>query len=448
MARQRAKTRHLREGDASTRFFHLQACHRRRKNYFFAVQHDGQTFTEEEAKANIVFTYYQSLLGTGFTRLHRIDLAQLPLPRLDLNELAAPFSVPEITAVITASPSGRAPGPDGFGAAFYKATWNIIGADVMRAFHALWNLDFRSFHCLNEAAMVLLHKTQTPAGLKDYRPISLIHSMGKLFSKTLSMRLAPRMHDLVKHNQSAFIQGRRIHENFKTVQLACRWFHAQRRPTVLLKIDLAKAFDTVAWPFLLEVMEHAGFPLRWRDWISALLGTASTKVLLNGRPGNRIRHARGLRQGDSLSPLLFVLVMEVLNAIIAEADSRGVFVPLPSRILHRASIYADDLVIFLSPCARDFSTMRHILDLFAGASGLATNFDKCVLTPIHCSSEEVEQYVKSSPATYRTSPRSTLEHLWHYPGSAAPMSSALSTLWLPAYQPGKRASSPTPAGPP
>jgi hypothetical protein len=110
--------------------------------------------------------------------LHRIDLAQLPLPRLDLNELAAPFSVPEITAVITASPSGRAPGPDGFGAAFYKATWNIIGADVMRAFHALWNLDFRSFHCLNEAAMVLLHKTQTPAGLKDYRPISLIHCHG------------------------------------------------------------------------------------------------------------------------------------------------------------------------------------------------------------------------------------------------------------------------------
>jgi hypothetical protein len=143
------------------------------------------------------------------------------------------------------------------------------------------------------AIMVLLHKTQAPTGLKDYRPISLIHSLGKLFSKTLSMRLAPRMQELVRHNQSAFVQGHRIHKNFRTVQLSCRWLHAQRRPTALLQIDLAKAFDSVAWPFLLEVMEHAGFPVRWRDWVSALLGTASTKVLLNGRPGSRILHARG-----------------------------------------------------------------------------------------------------------------------------------------------------------
>jgi hypothetical protein len=64
---------------------------------------------------------------------------------------------------------------------------------------------------------------------------------------------------------------------------------------MLLKIDLAKAFDSVAWPFLLEVLEHAGFPIRWWDWISAMLYTASTKVLVNGRPRDRIRHARGLR---------------------------------------------------------------------------------------------------------------------------------------------------------
>jgi hypothetical protein len=70
--------------------------------------------------------------------------------------------------------------------------------------------------------MVLLHKTQAPTGLKDYRPISLIHSVGKLFSKCLALRLVPRMHTLVKINQSAFIRGRQIHENFMTVQLACR----------------------------------------------------------------------------------------------------------------------------------------------------------------------------------------------------------------------------------
>lgn len=196
-----------------------------------------------------------------------------------------------------------------------------MGPEVVRAFRALWALDFRSFIHLNEAVMVLLHKTQAPAGLKDYRPISLIHSVAKLFSKCLAMRLAPRMHELVRPNQSALSQGRQIHENFMTVQLTCRWLHATRRPTVLLKIDLAKAFDSVAWSFLLEVLEHAGFPLRWRDWISGMLSTASTKVMVNGRPGRRICHSRGLRQGDPLSPLLFVIVMEVLNALIRRGGS-------------------------------------------------------------------------------------------------------------------------------
>lgn len=137
--------------------------------------------------------------------------------------------------------------------------------------------------------MVLLHKSNTPSGLRDYRPIGLMHSIGKLFAK----RLAPRMNELVKMNQTAFIRGRRIHENFRTVQLACRWLHARHCPMILLKVDLAKAFDSVSWPSLLEVLEHAGFTARWPDWISAILASASTKVLVNGRPGRRICHARG-----------------------------------------------------------------------------------------------------------------------------------------------------------
>jgi hypothetical protein len=138
------------------------------------------------------------------------------------------------------------------------------------------------------------------------------------------------MGELINYNQSAFIRGRQIHENFKTVQLTCRWLHARHRPTVLLKIDLAKAFDSVAWPFLLEVLEHAGFPLRWRNWVAAMLRTASTKVMVNGRPSRRILHARGLRQGDPLSPTLFVLVMEVLNALIHALCRNGLSTAHPS----------------------------------------------------------------------------------------------------------------------
>lgn len=77
MARQRARLRHLQEGDASTCFFHLQACHRQRKNYLASIVHNGQTFIEEEAKSDLVYVYYSSILGMPFARQNAIDLSQL-----------------------------------------------------------------------------------------------------------------------------------------------------------------------------------------------------------------------------------------------------------------------------------------------------------------------------------------------------------------------------------
>lgn len=109
------------EGDACTRYFQLQACHRRRKIYLFAVAHNGHTFTEEEAKAELVFSYYDDILGVPFARTHRLDLSLLGLPTLDLAEQAAPFSAAEVAVAVRETPASRAPGPDGLNGIFYKA---------------------------------------------------------------------------------------------------------------------------------------------------------------------------------------------------------------------------------------------------------------------------------------------------------------------------------------
>jgi hypothetical protein len=232
--------------------------------------------------------------------------------------------------------------------------------------------------------MILLRKKEDPTRLKDYRPINLMHSFSKLFAKCLAKRLAPRLKEIVVANQSAFIKDRSIHDNFRAVQLACRWLRNKKLALVLLKVEIAKAFDSIAWPFMLEVLQHIGFPCRWTNWISILLSTSSTKVLLNGRPGRRITHARSLRQGDPISPMLFVMpCMEVLNSLIREADRRAALTPLPGRaISHHASLYAEDLVILVTPTTNDLNCVQQILHYFAGASVLVTNIDKCVATPI------------------------------------------------------------------
>jgi hypothetical protein len=128
------------------------------------------------------------------------------------------------------------------------------------------------------------------------------------------------MQQLVQSNQCAFIKGRAIHDNFCTMQGATKLLHAPLCPTILLKVDIVRAFDTINWAFLLDLLRHLGFSQRWRDWVSGLLSMASTRIMVNGQPRNHIYHAPGLQQGDPLSLLLFVLSMEALNAIFSLTD--------------------------------------------------------------------------------------------------------------------------------
>jgi len=148
---------------------------------------------------------------------------------------------------------------------------------VVNAMNQLWSLDGRSFYLLNDTLMVLLRKNSNPTTLKDYRPISLLHSFSKLLSKCPARRLASFLNTIVWNNRSVFIRGRCIHDNFRTVSLTCKWLHTRRIPSVLIKVDIAKAFDSVAWPFLLDLLRHIGFPQRWTDLLSIMLSSASTK---------------------------------------------------------------------------------------------------------------------------------------------------------------------------
>ena len=162
--------------------------------------------------------------------------------------------------------------------------------------------------------------------------------------------MAPRLGELVSPNQSAFIAGRSAHDNFLLVQQTVRQLHQLKHPRVLLKLDIARAFDSVSWPFLLQVLQHMGFGPRWREWISILLSTAKTRVLINGHPGPPICHEKGLRQGDPVSPMLFTLVIDVLNSLLQHAIRMGVMCRLTERRMASSiSLYADDVAIFISP---------------------------------------------------------------------------------------------------
>ena len=168
---------------------------------------------------------------------------------------------------------------------------------------------------LNSAYLILFPKKVEALEAKDFRPISLVHSFAKLVTKIMANQLAPLLDRLVATNQSAFTRGRCIHDNFMLVQQTIKVLHHRKIASLFLKLDISKAFDSVAWAFLLEILEHLGFGAVWRTLTSNLLKSASTEVLLNGEPGEIVSHQRGLCQGDPLSPMLFILVMDVLNSL-------------------------------------------------------------------------------------------------------------------------------------
>lgn len=253
--------------------------------------------------------------------------------------------------------------------------------------------------------MVLLCKKDDASTVGDYRPISLIHSFSKLFTKVLANRLLTYIPRLVRENQSAFIRGRMIHDNFRSVQLTAKMLHRKKQPTSLIKVDIAKAFDTVNWTFPLDILQHMGFTRRWLNWISLVLSTASTKIIVNGTPGRRICHARGLRQGDPFSPILFVLVMEALNSTVKLADNEGLLNSLgPDRIKERIFLYADDVVLFLSPSQKDLVITNTIFQLFGWASGLHVNPSKCLISPIQCNLEHTVALMSFFPGQLQPFP--------------------------------------------
>ncbi|XP_071680370.1 uncharacterized protein [Lolium perenne] len=135
----------------------------------------------------------------------------------------------------------------------------------------------------------------------------------------MARRLSPRMNEIVSHSQSAFIKSRTIHDNFMYVRNTARQLHRRKIPALLIKLDIAKAFDTVRWDYILDLMQRLGFPQRWRALMTMLFSTASSRVLLNGIPGKDIIHDRGLRHGDPLSPLLFDIAIDPHQRLLEKA---------------------------------------------------------------------------------------------------------------------------------
>lgn len=237
---------------------------------------------------------------------------------------------------------------------------------------------------------MLLPKKNGAQQVGDFRPISLIHSMAKLIAKVLSIRLASVIDQIISPAQSAFQKKKGIHDSYLYVHNTVKQLHRRKKPAILFKLDIAKAFDSVSWEYILELMQRLGFPARWRDWIALLLSTSSS-CLLNGEVGASFCHGRGLRQADPLSPLLFIMAIDPLQRLFDAAASAGVLSPLPIGAARlRVSLYADDAVVFANPQREEVDAILELLRGSGDASGLLLNPAKSSVAAIRCDNIDLQ----------------------------------------------------------
>jgi hypothetical protein len=384
-ARQKSRLVAIRAAEANEKLFYMQANGRRRKNTILSLESDsGAAFTHED-KAQLLFQHFSTHFGVPEPRSTTLNWDDLGFTPVDLSNLEVRFSEEEVHDVVQDLASEKAPGPDGFIGIFLKQHWNLIKADLMSAFEFFHQQHGQHFRLINTAHVVLIPKKPDAKRVTDFRPISLSHSIVKLISKCLASRLAGELNNLVSRAQSAFIKRRSIQDNFLYTQNLIKHLHRTKQQGLFLKLDIAKAFDSVRWDYLLEVLQRMGFGAKWRSWVSILLPTRSTTILLHGARGQWFDHFRGLGQGDPLSPMLFILAMEPLHKMLQVAVREDLLSPFNGRTTSlRASFYADDAAVFVKPIKEEVTVVAQILDMFGAASGLLTNRSKCAVYPIHC----------------------------------------------------------------
>uniref|UniRef100_A0A2N9FG38 Reverse transcriptase domain-containing protein n=1 Tax=Fagus sylvatica TaxID=28930 RepID=A0A2N9FG38_FAGSY len=302
--RQKSRVLWLKEGDNNTKFFHKIANSNRRRNFMEKLEVGDTVFSSDSDIRDQAVQFYESLyMEKEPWRPFVDDLPFSVIGDVDRNLLVSRFEKEEILQVGTFT------------------------------------------YSLNATFVTLISKKQNAINIWDFRPVSLIGSVYKI----LANRLRWVLDGVVSESQNAFVGGR---QTLDSILIANECLDSRikcRTPGVVCKLDIEKAYDQVNWDCLLYLMDRMGFGRKWISWIRTCISTVRFSIMVNGSPFGFFG-SRGICQGDPLSPLLFLLIMEVLSRMLRRMEE----------VLH----------------------LRMVLSCFEVVTGLGVNMGKSELVPV------------------------------------------------------------------
>ncbi|GAU20544.1 hypothetical protein TSUD_131020 [Trifolium subterraneum] len=352
---QKSRVNWLKEGDANSKFFHGLMSSRRQSNSISSLQSYGRAVEGVEEVRREVFQHFSCHFQKQ--AVLRPDINGLCFKTISTDnsaDLIKPFLMDEIKAAVWDCDSFKCPGPDGVNIGFFKDFWDLLKVDLLN-FFAEFHRNGVLTKGLNSTFIALIPKVDCPQKVSEFRPISLVSSVYKILAKVLANRLCNVIGNVVAESQTAFIKGRQILDG------------------ILITNE----------DYLDEVMLKMNFPNLWRGWIMECVTTATASVLVNGSPTDEFNFERGLRQGDPLSPFLFILAAEGLNVMMSAMISSNLFSPYAIGPRQEVKIshlqFADDTLLVGNKSWANVRALKVTLLLFEAISGLKVNFHKSML---------------------------------------------------------------------
>lgn len=376
----RSRAKWIQEGEKVTKYFcNLENRNFTSKSMTKLQQSNGNIINSQEEIIRETLLFYKKLYSQKENL--QIDLKNhaslTETQKLTENQKIAietPITYTEMKNNLKTMSNNKSPGLDGFTVEFYKFFWTDIGHFLVRSVNESFAEGELSISQKQGVITCLPKGNKDKTLLKNWRPISLLNVSYKITSACIAKRLKSVLPAIIDEDQTGFLPGRFIGENTRLLYDLLFYTEKQQIPGMLLLIDFEKAFDSVDWSFLLSVLDFFNFGPVIKRWVQVFYKNAESCVVVNGHMSEWFYLGRGCRQGDPLSPYLFLLCAEILAILIRnDKNIKGIEVGSKTFLV---SQYADDTSLILDGSKASLVNTLKVLKFYASISGLVVNVEK------------------------------------------------------------------------
>ena len=379
----RAKARWLGEGEKCTKYFcNLEKRHFLDKTISKLIVEDREIFDIGDILSHQK-NYYESLYQSRNCFLsaeNRIFFFNNDnqyynfLDQEDTNECEGKITKSDCFEALKQMKNNKSPGSDGFTVEFYKFFWKDIGDFLVRSINYAFESGKLSIMQRQGIIISIPKQNKDRNFMKNWRPISLLNVDYKIASTVIACRIKNKISKLISDTQKGFIKGRHIGECTRLMYDLLLATEDNNIPGMILLIDFEKAFDSIDFNFILETLDFFGFGPDMCHWVKTFYKDITSSVVNNGHISQPFSINRGVRQGDPLSPYLFILVAEILSCTIKwNPNIKGITLNDTEFLI---SQYADDTSLFLDGSEKSLAEALDTIQKFGICSGLKMNIEK------------------------------------------------------------------------